>query len=217
SRGAGTPRDSGVLDGACRGCRDWRRLLRRDDRRADRPVGGTARGAGAGARRGPARPATERSRPGACAPALRDRPRGRRRARAGAARADRPAPGRGRSAARGDPGDAARHARPAGTRAAGEACAPMKCPTCGYIGFEAADRCRNCGYDFTMAAPARTSPDLPLRTEDSEGVLRDLDLAMPPANRGGSEPQPDLDRVMSSLDRVLGGPEASDLPLFESE
>ncbi|HEY8535274.1 MAG TPA: RDD family protein [Vicinamibacterales bacterium] len=93
----------------------------------------------------------------------------------------------------------------------------MKCPTCGYIGFEASDRCRNCGYDFTMAAQTRTAPDLPLRTEDSEGVLRDLDLAMPPANRGGSEPQPDLDRVMSSLDRVLGGPEASDLPLFESE
>ncbi|HEX7085148.1 MAG TPA: RDD family protein [Vicinamibacterales bacterium] len=94
----------------------------------------------------------------------------------------------------------------------------MKCPTCGYIGFEAADRCRNCGYDFTMAAATRTAPDLPLRAGESEGVLRDLDLAVPPsAARGAGDATPDLDRVMSSLDRVLGEPAAPDLPLFEGE
>src|SRR5690606_34403914 len=146
-----------------------------------------------------------------------DRPRRRRFPRTRPDRADGSEPARGRPAARRHPAHAPRHARPGGRGAAGEAGVAMKCPTCGYIGFEASDRCRNCGYDFTMAAQTRTAPDLPLRTEDSEGVLRDLDLAMPPANRGGSEPQPDLDRVMSSLDRVLGGPEASDLPLFESE
>ena len=27
---------------------------------------------------------------------------------------------------------------------------PMKCPKCGYLGFERVDRCRNCGYDFSM-------------------------------------------------------------------
>ncbi len=93
----------------------------------------------------------------------------------------------------------------------------MKCPTCGYIGFEAADRCRNCGYDFTMAAPARTSPDLPLRANENEGVLRDLDLAVPPVGRAASDAPPDLDRVMSSLDRMLGEPAAPDLPLFDGE
>ena len=28
----------------------------------------------------------------------------------------------------------------------------MKCPKCGYLGFEPVDRCRNCGYDFSLAA-----------------------------------------------------------------
>lgn len=27
----------------------------------------------------------------------------------------------------------------------------MKCPKCGYLGFESADRCRNCGFDFSLA------------------------------------------------------------------
>jgi len=29
----------------------------------------------------------------------------------------------------------------------------MKCPKCGYLGFERVDRCRNCGYDFSLADP----------------------------------------------------------------
>ncbi len=27
----------------------------------------------------------------------------------------------------------------------------MKCPKCGYLGFEEVDRCRNCGYEFSLA------------------------------------------------------------------
>lgn len=40
----------------------------------------------------------------------------------------------------------------------------MKCPKCGYLGFEALERCRNCGYDFSLATPAAPDPpdDLPL-------------------------------------------------------
>ncbi len=30
----------------------------------------------------------------------------------------------------------------------------MKCPKCGYLGFETVDRCRNCGYDFSLASSA---------------------------------------------------------------
>ena len=33
----------------------------------------------------------------------------------------------------------------------------MKCPKCGYLGFETTDRCRNCGYDFSLASPAPTA------------------------------------------------------------
>ena len=28
----------------------------------------------------------------------------------------------------------------------------MKCPKCSYLGFETGDRCRNCGYDFSLIA-----------------------------------------------------------------
>ena len=40
----------------------------------------------------------------------------------------------------------------------------MKCPKCSYLSFEAGERCRNCGYDFSMSAPEADDPagDLPL-------------------------------------------------------
>jgi uncharacterized RDD family membrane protein YckC len=43
----------------------------------------------------------------------------------------------------------------------------MKCPKCSYLSFEAGERCRNCGYDFSMAAPQPDDPagDLPLFDE----------------------------------------------------
>lgn len=40
----------------------------------------------------------------------------------------------------------------------------MKCPKCGYLGFEDADRCRNCGYDFSLSSPVAV-PELPLRVD----------------------------------------------------
>jgi len=30
----------------------------------------------------------------------------------------------------------------------------MKCPKCAYLGFETGDRCKNCGYDFSLMMPA---------------------------------------------------------------
>jgi uncharacterized RDD family membrane protein YckC len=30
----------------------------------------------------------------------------------------------------------------------------MKCPKCAYLGFETGDRCKNCGYDFSLLAAA---------------------------------------------------------------
>ncbi|MGE0464496.1 MAG: RDD family protein [Vicinamibacterales bacterium] len=57
----------------------------------------------------------------------------------------------------------------------------MRCPKCGYLGFEATDRCRNCGYDFSLASPLPTG-ELPLRPPSAEGPLEDLDL-------GGAGPE----------------------------
>jgi uncharacterized RDD family membrane protein YckC len=37
----------------------------------------------------------------------------------------------------------------------------MKCPKCSYLGFETGDRCKNCGYDFSlMVRPAAPVPDV---------------------------------------------------------
>jgi uncharacterized RDD family membrane protein YckC len=69
----------------------------------------------------------------------------------------------------------------------------MKCPKCGYLGFERGDRCRNCGYDFSLATSASDA----------------LDVVLDP---GPEHLNPPLD-----LDRVIGAPEPEalgDLPLF---
>ncbi len=53
----------------------------------------------------------------------------------------------------------------------------MRCSKCGYLGFEPLPRCRNCGYDFSLA-PQTGSPDLPIRDgrHDVAGPLEDLAL-----------------------------------------
>ena len=49
----------------------------------------------------------------------------------------------------------------------------MKCPKCSYLGFETGDRCKNCGYDFSLALePAAAGAGL------SAGPGRELDLSM---------------------------------------
>ncbi len=34
----------------------------------------------------------------------------------------------------------------------------MKCPKCHYLGFETGDRCKNCGYDFSLISVAESPP-----------------------------------------------------------
>ena len=53
----------------------------------------------------------------------------------------------------------------------------MKCPKCGYLGFEYVERCRNCGYDFSLSPPP-SLPELRIRREEpDEGSPLD-DLAL---------------------------------------
>jgi uncharacterized RDD family membrane protein YckC len=55
----------------------------------------------------------------------------------------------------------------------------MRCPKCQYISFDSGDRCRNCGYQFSLAAADSEAPpiDLPIQTgEEPEGPLADLSL-----------------------------------------
>jgi uncharacterized RDD family membrane protein YckC len=92
----------------------------------------------------------------------------------------------------------------------------MKCPKCGYLGFERVERCRNCGYDFSLTSPAPI-PDLNLRSADQElAPLDDLCLidaatAAPPAI-AMADASPEVDRLlgdsMASAKRVSHEPRA---------
>jgi uncharacterized RDD family membrane protein YckC len=42
----------------------------------------------------------------------------------------------------------------------------MKCPKCSYLGFDTGDRCRNCGYDFSLIAPVGGA-DIDLRLDSA--------------------------------------------------
>ena len=51
----------------------------------------------------------------------------------------------------------------------------MKCPKCEYLGFETGDRCKNCGYDFSLAVVSAAPQDRDLPLREPEPVQRDAD------------------------------------------
>jgi uncharacterized RDD family membrane protein YckC len=68
----------------------------------------------------------------------------------------------------------------------------MKCPKCQYISFESSGRCRNCGYEFSLAVDA-AGFDLPIQTGDEAiGPLSDfaLERPQPPRIEGASASGP---------------------------
>jgi uncharacterized RDD family membrane protein YckC len=70
----------------------------------------------------------------------------------------------------------------------------MKCPKCDYLGFETGDRCKNCGYDFSLlAVPAREPADLALTQPARDDVpIGDLwlDSAATKPSSAGSASSP---------------------------
>lgn len=66
----------------------------------------------------------------------------------------------------------------------------MKCPKCGYLGFEHVERCRNCGYDFSLTSSV-TIPELPIRTTPSSSSPLD-DLALSESRTAGPKPSTEL-------------------------
>jgi uncharacterized RDD family membrane protein YckC len=53
----------------------------------------------------------------------------------------------------------------------------MKCPKCGYLGFEDPDRCRNCGYDFSLGRAVEL-PELSIRMAGRDDMTSLDDLAL---------------------------------------
>jgi uncharacterized RDD family membrane protein YckC len=65
----------------------------------------------------------------------------------------------------------------------------MKCPKCSYLGFDTGNRCRNCGYDFSLiAAPAEPAPDLTLHDPPAATETVDSPLPLFLQNHGSDEP-----------------------------
>jgi uncharacterized RDD family membrane protein YckC len=71
----------------------------------------------------------------------------------------------------------------------------MRCPKCQYISFDGGDRCRNCGYDFSLTVEPPPA-ELSMRADaDEAGPLADFTLREGAAAEsagapGGSPPRP---------------------------
>ena len=81
----------------------------------------------------------------------------------------------------------------------------MKCPKCGYLGFETVERCRNCGYDFSLAAEPPV-PDLPIRRSAAAPTLLD-DLTLTDRNAPSADDRRFELETRADLDRLFGTPE----------
>jgi uncharacterized RDD family membrane protein YckC len=94
----------------------------------------------------------------------------------------------------------------------------MKCPKCGYLGFEDVDRCRNCGYEFSLALTDFV-PELTLRRKtDTLRPLDDItliDAASAPAQAAAKAEPPEIDRVFRASRASVAPREAEELPLFD--
>jgi uncharacterized RDD family membrane protein YckC len=93
----------------------------------------------------------------------------------------------------------------------------MRCPKCQYISFENSDRCRNCGYEFSLAVDTGAL-DLPIQTGDealgplAEFSLDEVDRA---ASGARSVPGPaDQFAAEAGVTRRSAAP-PTDLPLFK--
>jgi uncharacterized RDD family membrane protein YckC len=66
----------------------------------------------------------------------------------------------------------------------------MRCPKCQYISFDSNERCRNCGYEFSLALEqesidVKIARDEPASSRRREGAFSALDTPLnPPSERG---------------------------------
>ncbi|MGH9254368.1 MAG: RDD family protein [Vicinamibacterales bacterium] len=76
----------------------------------------------------------------------------------------------------------------------------MKCPKCNYLGFETGDRCKNCGYDFSLIVDS-----------DPQPVDIDFDLRSPGADTSG------VSDWLMRAEAALAAPTSEVPPVQQSE
>jgi uncharacterized RDD family membrane protein YckC len=89
----------------------------------------------------------------------------------------------------------------------------MKCPKCQYLTYDQSGRCRNCGYEFSLAVDDGAL-DLPIRTGDEPiGPLADFTLSDTDSRASTEAPPSPTDRGGAGRHAPSRTP-SSDLPLF---
>lgn len=97
----------------------------------------------------------------------------------------------------------------------------MRCPKCQYISFDTTERCRNCGYEFSLRVNLEAL-DLPIQTGDEAlGPLRDLTLTDLDAFEGAvtytdtTAPPPEPVQPPNPAPPQRSSVSSLDLPLFK--
>jgi uncharacterized RDD family membrane protein YckC len=91
----------------------------------------------------------------------------------------------------------------------------MRCPKCHYISFGSVDRCRNCGYEFSLT-PEVEPLDLPIQDDGAPiGPMSDLQLRAPASGPVvENEGRESSSRESSAGIRRAASASRLDLPLF---
>ncbi len=90
----------------------------------------------------------------------------------------------------------------------------MKCPKCGYLGFEDSQRCRNCGFEFSLAPRASAVSDATIRP-DPVGRNSGADLLFDDITRSEQKPVHASDEAFDLTGlTAAAAPDVRDLPLF---
>jgi uncharacterized RDD family membrane protein YckC len=88
----------------------------------------------------------------------------------------------------------------------------MRCPKCQYISFDSGERCRNCGYEFSLTPDTTRELDLPIHTSD-EPVGPLGDFALESGSRRSDHAAPVADAISSQPSKPITS--SFDLPLFK--
>jgi uncharacterized RDD family membrane protein YckC len=90
----------------------------------------------------------------------------------------------------------------------------MKCPKCGYLGFEHVDRCRNCGYDFSLTPAPSGELDLQLKGEPDVRPLEDLVFLDEAAAATADRSAPHTPEALRAFVPEQADAPSGELPLF---